>query len=367
MKLKINYLIKYISFKYIIAFFFALMIAGGEWRIATSDAGYVDVVRLEGTPHIWLRDTTGAVRWVGDTRALQAVTVPWNQVRTITLTSALVKRLDPLLSAGLLKDGEPIYLVKWETSWVQPVLQHIQSIDDVRVFGINETNYGRFVLDRRDWESRYGFSVDSLVREELQPAVATVATATPIPASTPLPTATPRPAYQTATLVPLVSLPAQPALSALVGNAIKTQIDGAFTGWSGSTLVKLRNGQVWQQAEYLYEYYYAYGPTVLVFQSGGNWMMLVEGMSQSVSVRLQSTMSEPSTSGVIQSQIDDTFNGWDGETIFRLSNGQVWQQASYAYHYHYAYRPKVMIYQSGGNWVMNVDGVTSTIRVKRLV
>ena len=121
MKLKINYLIKYISFKYIIAFFFALMIAGGEWRIATSDAGYVDVVRLEGTPHIWLRDTTGAVRRVGDTRALQAVTVPWTQVRTITLTSALVKRLDPLLSAGLLKDGEPIYLVKWETSWVQPV------------------------------------------------------------------------------------------------------------------------------------------------------------------------------------------------------------------------------------------------------
>ncbi len=28
-----------------------------------------------------------------------------------------------------------------------------------------------------------------------------------------------------------------------------------------------------------------------------------------------------------------TFNGWDGETIFNLDNGQVWQQSQYDYMY----------------------------------
>ena len=49
---------------------------------------------------------------------------------------------DPWLTAGLLKDGDPIYLVKWETDWEQPQLLHIQSIKDVELFGINGSNYG---------------------------------------------------------------------------------------------------------------------------------------------------------------------------------------------------------------------------------
>ena len=64
--------------------------------------------------------------------------------------------------------------------------------------------------------------------------------------------------------------------------------------------------------------------------------------------------------------MDDEFQGWDGETIFKLANGQIWQQASYAYTYHYAYRPKVIIYKSGTVYRMKVDGVESTIQVKRI-
>ncbi|MDR0881742.1 MAG: hypothetical protein LBP55_04270, partial [Candidatus Adiutrix sp.] len=36
-------------------------------------------------------------------------------------------------------------------------------------------------------------------------------------------------------------------------------------------------------------------------------------------------------SGAIESQIDGTFEGWSGETVFKLTNGQIWQQSSYAY------------------------------------
>lgn len=72
------------------------------------------------------------------------------------------------------------------------------------------------------------------------------------------------------------------------------------------------------------------------------------------------------TGTVIESRIDGEFNGWDGETIFRLQNGQIWQQASYAYRYNYAYSPRVLIYRSDSVYKLKVDGVEGEIVVRRL-
>jgi hypothetical protein len=69
---------------------------------------------------------------------------------------------------------------------------------------------------------------------------------------------------------------------------------------------------------------------------------------------------------VIESQIDGDFKGWDGETIFKLTNGQIWQQSSYAYMYHYAYGPEVTIYKVNGRFKMKVEGVEDTIEVVRI-
>ena len=66
------------------------------------------------------------------------------------------------------------------------------------------------------------------------------------------------------------------------------------------------------------------------------------------------------------SQIDGEFTGWEGETIFKLYNGQIWQQTSYSYTYHYAYNPDVTIYPSKGSCKMKVDGVKDAITVQRL-
>ena len=134
------------------------------------------IVALEGTPHLWITDDQGVLHWAGDTRALQGRHVTWSDRREVTVDGlrALPKG-DPWLSAGLLKDGDPIYLVKWETEWAQPRLLHIQSIADVELFGINGTNYGAFVLDRATWEARYGISVAGLERGVLPPAMSTAA------------------------------------------------------------------------------------------------------------------------------------------------------------------------------------------------
>lgn len=69
---------------------------------------------------------------------------------------------------------------------------------------------------------------------------------------------------------------------------------------------------------------------------------------------------------VIESRIDGEFEGWDGDTVFKLENGQIWQQVSYDYEYEYAYRPKVLVYKSGSVYKMKVEGMHDEITVKRL-
>ena len=86
------------------------------------------VVALQGTPHLWIADQQGILHWAGDTRALSGRHVRWDSRIEVALAQLQgLNRGDPWLSAGLLKDGDPIYLVKWETEWPQPRLFHIQS------------------------------------------------------------------------------------------------------------------------------------------------------------------------------------------------------------------------------------------------
>lgn len=76
------------------------------------------VVGLAGTPHLWIADDRGVLHWSGDTRALAGRFVNWNDRREVSLTELVAYPIgDPWLSAGLLKKGDPIYLVKWESDW----------------------------------------------------------------------------------------------------------------------------------------------------------------------------------------------------------------------------------------------------------
>ncbi len=67
---------------------------------------------------------------------------------------------------------------------------------------------------------------------------------------------------------------------------------------------------------------------------------------------------------VYQGKIDSTFEGFDENKIFKMSNGMYWVQAKYRYWYHYAYRPNVIITQEDGKYMLEVEG--QKIQVKRL-
>jgi hypothetical protein len=146
------------------------------------------VVALNGTPHLWIADGQGTLHWGGDTRALQGQVIDWANRISISLDTLKTLQLgDPWLSAGLLQDGTPIYLVKWESNEAVPRLLHIQCIRDVELFGINGTNYGKFVLDRARWEARFQIPVSTLQHGEL-PSTDPSALGCPIGTSTPPPT-----------------------------------------------------------------------------------------------------------------------------------------------------------------------------------
>ncbi|MDG4945105.1 hypothetical protein NMK71_01645 [Weeksellaceae bacterium KMM 9713] len=72
------------------------------------------------------------------------------------------------------------------------------------------------------------------------------------------------------------------------------------------------------------------------------------------------------TGATIRTNINGTFNGWEGDSVFKMMDGSVWQQAEYDYHYHYAYMPNVLIYSKNGSTYMSVEGVDKEIRVNKI-
>lgn len=108
-----------------------------------------------------------------------------------------------------------------------------------------------------------------------------------------------------------------------------------------------------------------YGKSTYVLPKTENYRV-VNVNQQRIYQAPQTSPGYVSSGDVIESRIDGAFEGWSGETIFKLANGQIWEQSSYAYTYHYAYNPEVIIYSSGGGYKLRVDGVDSTINVIRL-
>ena len=137
----------------------------------------------------------------------------------------------------------------------------------------------------------------------------------------------------------------------------RSQIDGDFEGFDDEVLFKLMDGSYWVQDEYKYWYHYSYCPEALILRGNGRLFIQVDGQSEIVPVR--------EISGVIESKINGEFKGWEGETIYELTNGQVWQQSHYKYEYKYAHMPDVLIYNPGSGHIMQVAGTSAKVhRIK---
>jgi hypothetical protein len=134
-----------------------------------------------------------------------------------------------------------------------------------------------------------------------------------------------------------------------------SRINDEFEGFDDEMIFHLTDGTIYYQSVFKYHYYYAYMPSVKIYSKGNTKIIVPEGMNEYVEIE-QTT--------AIESKIVSDFNGWSGDTVFELQNGQIWKQDKYEYKYFYAYRPDALIVNVGSHFVMNVNG--KSIRVKRL-
>lgn len=64
--------------------------------------------------------------------------------------------------------------------------------------------------------------------------------------------------------------------------------------------------------------------------------------------------------------IDDDFEGWNGDTIYELADGSKWELTSYTYSYTYSYRPRAIIWQDGGRYLLEVEGMADKQEVREV-
>jgi len=127
-------------------------------------------------------------------------------------------------------------------------------------------------------------------------------------------------------------------------------------------IFKLSDGSLWK-VMYEYEYLYEYYPDVVICPSKN--ILIIDG--KSLNVMPLSTGPSYGSSNYFESQIEGESEGWSGDTIYLLTNGQVWQQTEYYYTYHYAYRPDVIIYKdSMSGYKMQIEGIDKAVGVTRL-
>lgn len=80
-------------------------------------------------------------------------------------------------------------------------------------------------------------------------------------------------------------------------------------------------------------------------------------------IGLPTTRQEQEVSSVIEGR----FTGWTGSTVFRLANGQVWQQSDGRNAALSLQDPEVAIKPGAlGTWRMHVVGTNRSVRVKRI-
>ena len=132
-------------------------------------------------------------------------------------------------------------------------------------------------------------------------------------------------------------------------------------------MVELADGSLWRVGDE-YESLYAYYPNVILCPSlekliiGEKTLHVQEVVSEDTKTKKIAKKDPPAE--IVESNVNGEFEGWDGKTLVKLTNGQIWQQNQYYYQKYYAYMPKVFIFSSNGQYRMKVNGIDKSVGVK---
>lgn len=158
----------------------------------------------------------------------------------------------------------------------------------------------------------------------------------------------------------------------------ETNLKGNISGTiKKGYILKTTSGNIYEVTGLTLQLVLELQPNVLILRKNDTYKLIVDGFDEPLickclkktsdqTIGFEKNKKRSQQSSVIESQIEGDFNGFDGETIVKLINGQIWQQAEYYYYYHYSYMPKVLIYKSGSIFKMKVNGIDKAIGVIKL-
>jgi len=132
-----------------------------------------------------------------------------------------------------------------------------------------------------------------------------------------------------------------------------------FMGNDGEVFV-LSDGSIWE-VKYEYEYMYEYYPSIIICPDKN--LLLINDKKLNVV-----NLSGGSSSGgsVIESNIDGQWNGWNLDTIVKLTNGQIWEQVGLHLSISIGLGNEVLMYKKAGTWYMQVEDEDEAVAVIRL-
>lgn len=134
-----------------------------------------------------------------------------------------------------------------------------------------------------------------------------------------------------------------------------------FMGNNGE-LVKLADGSLWE-VKYAYEYLYEYYPSVIICPKSGKLMV----KNKSINVQPVSSGSSAASRGqsIVESTIISKFEGLNAGNIYKLANGQIWEQVEPWVWVWIWVNPTVTIYAASGGYKMKVENIEHSVFVKR--
>ena len=155
----------------------------------------------------------------------------------------------------------------------------------------------------------------------------------------------------------LIFIVSTPAFACYESSITKPQ---PFMGNDGEVFV-LTDGSIWE-VKYEYEYMYEYYPDVIVCPSKN--VLIIDG--KKLNIQNVSKGAQSNESNIIESSIDGDWNGWDGDTIVKLTNGDIWQQVGLNLSLSLGIGNEVLIYKKNGIWHMQVEGEDEAVAVMKL-
>ncbi|MES3021599.1 MAG: hypothetical protein V4857_08420 [Pseudomonadota bacterium] len=69
---------------------------------------------------------------------------------------------------------------------------------------------------------------------------------------------------------------------------------------------------------------------------------------------------------IAEDELSGRLHGWDGATIFSLSNGQSWQQSAFRLRRLHLCRPQVRVWRCGDLYWLEIEGAGELLPVRRI-